>query len=99
MKKILLWIPLLNFFEFFVYAVTLFTSKKDISLSRFYSIALLSLISMVGLGTIEMKFFNFIFDYSAKYELLIQYYVQGLTIAFISFYARAKVLKFKNEDT
>lgn len=82
LQKIILWIPIINFLNFFLWAINCFRLFIKYSFLKSIPIVFVTELCIIACLGMEMLLFNWIFHEPYKAVLLL-YYIEGITASFI----------------
>ena len=78
LQKILVWIPYVNYFVFFIWAWNQIEFSKNMKRFVVSAVGIITLISMLICGTLIMKSYQHFFDPASILFRFLFYYVQGI---------------------
>ena len=81
LQKIIMWIPGLNIFVFYIWAVNQYLGKSHLKTAVSVGITSVTLVCTMIVGGLEMWVYNLIFKAPAAWQEYIFYYIITSTIA------------------
>ena len=92
-QKILVWIPLVNFLTFFMYAINMFSFLREFGVWKSTKYVAPTMIAMLICLGIEIELFGLINSNLIGWIVFVQYYIEGLTIGHICIFSQKSMIK------